>query len=98
MVIMHVLYFGLRGHSGKIADTIFVIPLFLVIWFFLCSRDSSFWWGGTLVWHLWIGRARHLGHGAASFAVEVFNVVGGLRVGIWSWTRKLIFWLLWNIG
>ena len=31
-----------------------------------------------LVWHLWIGRARHPGPGAVSFAVEVFNVGGWL--------------------
>ena len=48
---------------------------------FLCSRNSSFWWRGTLVWHLWIGRARHLGPCAASFAVEVFNVGGWLTHG-----------------
>ena len=33
------------------------------------------------VWHLWIGRARHPGPGAASFAVEVFNVCGWLTHG-----------------
>ena len=31
-----------------------------------------------LVWHLWIGRARHPGPGAVSFAVEVFYVGGSL--------------------
>ena len=48
---------------------------------FLCSRNSSFWWRGTLVWHLWIGRARHPGPGAAGFAVEVFHVGGWLTHG-----------------
>ena len=33
------------------------------------------------IWHLWIGRARHPGPGAASFAVEVFNVGGWLTHG-----------------
>ena len=33
------------------------------------------------VWHLWIGRARHPGPGAVSFAVEVFNVGGWLTHG-----------------
>ena len=33
------------------------------------------------VWHLWIGGARHPGPGAASFAVEVFNVGGWLTHG-----------------
>ena len=37
--------------------------------------------GGTPVWHLWIGRARHPGPGAASFAVEVFDVGGWLTHG-----------------
>ena len=47
--------------------------------------------GGTLVWHLWIGRARHPDLGAASFAVEVPNVGGWLTHGVWSRTRRLIF-------
>ena len=34
-----------------------------------------------LVWHLWIGRARHPGLGAFSFAVEVFDVGGWLTHG-----------------
>ena len=33
------------------------------------------------VWHLWIGRARHPGPSAFSFAVEVFNVGGWLTHG-----------------
>ena len=33
------------------------------------------------MWHLWIGRARHPGPGAVSFAVEVFNVGGWLTHG-----------------
>ena len=45
------------------------------------NLNSSFWWRGTLVWHLWIGRARHPGPGAASFAVEVFYVGGWLTHG-----------------
>ena len=64
MVVMHVWYFGLRGHSGEIAGKIYARPhLFLVVWvFFLCSRNSSFWWGGTPF--LWFGRARDPGPGA----------------------------------
>ena len=34
-----------------------------------------------MVWHLWIGRTRHLGPGSLSFAVEVFNVGGWLSHG-----------------
>ena len=25
-------------------------------------------------------------------------LVGGSRMGIWSWIRRLIVWLLWSIG
>ena len=45
-VIMHVLCIGLRRHSGEIAGTIFADSL------------CRFW--GQVLWHLWIGRARHL--------------------------------------
>ena len=34
-----------------------------------------------LVWHPWIGRARHPGPGAVSFAVEVLNVGGWVTEG-----------------
>ena len=34
-----------------------------------------------LFWHLWIGRARHLGPDSAGFVVEVFNVGGWLTHG-----------------
>ena len=61
-------YSGSKGHSGEIACKVYVRPLFLVFFVFLCSRN----WGGMFVWHLWIGEARHPGPGAASFAVEVF--------------------------
>ena len=100
MVIMHVWYFGLREHSGEIASTIYVRPFFIVFFFvFLCGRNSSFWWGGTPVWHLWIGRARHPGPGAASFAVEVVTVGGWLTHGhLVLDTEGLVFWLLKNIG
>ena len=67
-------YVGLRVHYGEIAGEIYVRPLFLVFCFFCVVP----------VWHLWIGRARHPGPGAVSFAVEVFNVGGWLTQEIWS--------------
>ena len=84
MVIMHVWYvmcwhIELTEHSEERAGEIYVRPLFLV--FLGVCLNSSFWWRGMLVWHLWIGRARHPGPGAASFAVEVFNVGGWLTHG-----------------
>ena len=53
-------------------------PFFSRFFGFLCSRNSSFWWRGTPVWHLWIGRARHPGPDTACFAVEVYKVGGWL--------------------
>ena len=55
---------------------------------FMCSRNSSFWWRGAPVWHLWIGRARHPGPDTASFAVEVFNVGGWLKHARCSLSRS----------
>ena len=49
---------------------------------FLCSRNSSFWWSGAPVWHLWIGRARHPGPDTVSFVVEVSN--GGGLAHAWG--------------
>ena len=48
---------------------------------FLCSQNFSFWRSGVPIWHLWIGRARHPGPDAASFAVEVFYVGGWFTHG-----------------
>ena len=31
-----------------------------------------------VLWHLWIGRARHLGPGSVPFLIEVLNVGGWL--------------------
>ena len=49
-------------------------PLFL----FLLSRISGFLRGGVVLWHLWIGRARHPGPGSFPFLIEVLNVCGWL--------------------
>ena len=67
-----------RNCRQNIRKTFFFVSRF---WVFLCSRHSSIWWRGTPVWHLWIGRARHPGPGAARFAVEVFIVGGWLTHG-----------------
>ena len=67
-------------------------------WVFLCSRNSSFWWGGLLVRHLWIGRARHPGPGSAGFVVEVFNVGGWLTHRDFVLDTEVDVWLLWSIG
>ena len=76
MVIMHVWFFGLRGHFGEIAGKNMVRPLFLLFWVFLLSRNSRARFWGLFLWHLWIGRARHPGPSPSShhFGLEVFNV------------------------
>ena len=49
-------------------------PLFV----FLLSRISGFLSDGFVLWHLWIGRARHPGPGSVPFHIEVLNVGGWL--------------------
>ena len=78
MAVMHVQCSGLRGHPGEIAGKIFVRPFFSPLFVFLLSRISGCLWGGVVLWHLWIGRARHPGPGSAPFLVEVLNVGGWL--------------------
>ena len=53
------LFFGLRGHFGGNCRQIQSKTSFSPFCVFLLSRNSleRFW--GVLVWHLWIGRARH---------------------------------------
>ena len=46
--------------------------------FLVSSHSLKFYWG-CLVWHLWLGRARHPGPG--SVGIEVFNVGGWLTNG-----------------
>ena len=62
-----------RNCSQKNRKTSFS-PLFV----FLLSRISVFLWGGVVLWHLWIGRAKHAGPGSVPFHIEVLNVGGWL--------------------
>ena len=47
--------------------------------FFLVNSHSLKFFWGCLLWHLWLGRARHPGPG--SVGIEVFNVGGWLTNG-----------------
>ena len=51
-------------------------PSFSPFRVFLFSQNSSVRYWGLILWHLWIGRARHPGPGLHSrhFGLEVFNV------------------------
>ena len=63
------------GHLVEIASKNKVRPLFLLMWVFLFSRDSRVRLWGLILWHFWIGRARHPGPAPpCHVAVEVFNV------------------------
>ena len=42
MVIMHIGYFGQRGHAGEIAGKFYVVPLFLVFGFFCVVETLPF--------------------------------------------------------
>ena len=83
MVVLHVWFIGLKGQLREIAGKNKVRPLFLLTGFFLFSRHSEVWFWGLIFWHLWIGRAKHLGPVPPShhFALEVFNVGGWLTHG-----------------
>ena len=50
---------------------------------FLISRNSRERFWGLVLWHLWIGRARHPGPSVTSphLGIEVFNVGGWLTHG-----------------
>ena len=56
---------------------------FSPFWVFLLSRNSRARFWGLLLWHLWIGKARHPGPAPPSqhFGLEVFNVGGWLTHG-----------------
>ena len=43
------------------------------------SRNFKAWFWGLILWHLWIGRAKHPGPASpCHFAIKVFNVGGWL--------------------
>ena len=76
----------------------FVIPLFLVCGFFCVVETLLF--GGEV--HL-SGICRLVEPDILVLVLLVsllrsLMLVGGSRMGIWSWIRRLIFWLLWSIG
>ena len=48
--------------------------------FLVSSHSLKIVWG-CLVWHLWLGRARHLGPGSGSVGIDVLNVGGWLTNG-----------------
>ena len=79
MVMMHVWFIGLRGHIGDFAGKFLVRPRFLFPGFFLFVGILGLFFGGLILSHLWIGRAKH--PGPASPGVEVFNVGGWLTHG-----------------
>ena len=62
---------------GEIAGKIHIKPLFLLFSFTVESNFGFFLWDGVVLWHLWIGSARHPGPGSVPLLVEVLNV-GGL--------------------
>ena len=75
---MHVWFIGIERHFGELAGKNNVRPLFLLQWFFLFSRNSRVRFWGLILWHLWIGRAKHPGPASPPqhVALEVFNVGG----------------------
>ena len=76
-------------HCGEIAGTFKI---------FLFSRNSSYRFWGQVLWHLWIGRARHPGPSSCQLGIEVFNVVDGARTGTWLWRLRLTFLRLLSTG
>ena len=60
--------------------------------FFLVSLHSLEFFWGSLVWHLWLGRARHPGPGSASVGIEVFNISGWLSDGDFAVEADVDFW------
>ena len=83
MVILHVWFMGLRGHIGEFAGKRMVRPLFLLFCVFLFSRNSRERFWGSVLWHLWVGRARHPGPTSLPryVGVEVLNVGSWLTHG-----------------
>ena len=82
MVMIHAWFIGLRGHIGEFAGENNVSHLFLLPGFFSVSRHSRARFWGLILWHLWIGRAKHPGPAPLPrhVGVEVLDVGGFLMV------------------
>ena len=83
MVIMHVWFIGIRGHSGEIAGKKQYKTSFSPFWVFLFGRNPTKRFWGLLLWHFWAGRARHPGPPSQPqhFSLEFHNVGGWLTHG-----------------
>ena len=68
-----------RAPGGRVGQKKFKTPNSPLA-LFLVSLHSLWWFWGCLVWHLWIGRARHPGP-VPGVGVEVFNISGWLTNG-----------------
>ena len=75
-------------------------PLFLLVGFFLFSRNSRVRFWGLIFWHFWAGTARHPGPPSQphSVSLEFFNVGGWLTYGDFALVLGLIFLLLLSTG
>ena len=73
----------MKGHFGEIADRNMVRLSFSLQGFFCLVGNSWVQFWGLILWHLWIGRARHPGPASPIHQVglEVFNVGGWLTHG-----------------
>ena len=75
---------GINGASRRNCKQKQYKTTFSPLFVFLLSRISGFLWSGLVLWHLWIGRARHPGPGSVPFHIEVLNVGGWLTHGDFS--------------
>ena len=71
-------FYDFKLYMGEIAGKSMVRPLFLLSWFFCLVGVLRVRFWGLILWHLWIGRARHPGPASPSqhVGLEVFNVGG----------------------
>ena len=83
MVIMHVRFIGIKGHSGEIAGKNIDKTSFSPFWVFLFSRNPTKRFWGLIIWHIWDGRARHPGPPSQPqhVSLEFHNVGGWLTHG-----------------
>ena len=94
MVVLHVWYFGLRVHSGKIAGKFYVRPLFLIFGFF-CVVETLLFGGEVCLFGIsGLVEPDILVLVLLVLLLRSLMLVGGSRMGIWSWIRRFIFGLL----